>query len=326
MDAAGLRRPDHTAGAIPRCRPGRPLRLHRPDVSRAQGQAIEPGAAGRWQRLAQAKASGELDREGDGDVGHREPVFQKVIPSVREAGLGQPQPGEEPCRVILHDLRLPPLFRLEPPVAQDERLREGQRGIRVVQPVEIGAVFRVPGGHGESAAAVAHREVDGNRAGFGHPSLAVHQQRHGAERVLRKERLPQHARGEGEHLQLVIQPEFFQGPERPEGSCVVAVPELDHGALPKGDGPCIVPGAGRAASLAGESAPSLAAPIPPRMAVPGAGPAGNSTPASGASQADPLKTGVSAAPGRAEGQGAARSPDFFRPSVKKVLASHRSHL
>ena len=169
-----------------------------------------------------------MQRVADRDVGHGEAFAAEPFARADRGGDGA-KARAEPARVILRHLRLAPLGRLETGIAEVDRLREGERGLPEMQPVQIGAVFGLDGIEREGVRAVPRRGpmADGRR--FRHPQMPVHQQRHRAERIvveITRRLLP---RREGQHAQAVGKPRLLQRPERPERARVGGMVQNDGG-------------------------------------------------------------------------------------------------
>ena len=155
-----------------------------------------------------------MQRPDDGDIGNREAPGAEIVARFQR-GLQHPQPGEEPDPVILHDLRHLPFLRLQVAVAEYQRLREGQRRVAAVQPVEPEGVVRLVRRDPERRRAVAVHEVVADGPGLRHPGVAVDQAGHRAERI---DLLVVLVVGAGRKLQrhqLIVEPHLFQRPHAP---------------------------------------------------------------------------------------------------------------
>ena len=98
------------------------------------------------------------ERVCNGNVSDGEAAGGHIVRAVHER-LETREPAERPFRIILGRLWQPPLGLLEPGVAKDNRLREGQRRLAAMERVEIGAVSPLLGPHGKRRAGVAIGEV-----------------------------------------------------------------------------------------------------------------------------------------------------------------------
>lgn len=91
--------------------------------------------------------------DGSGEAVCREPV------ALFHGLLHRAQPRKEPALVVLGHLGLAPFGWLEVGVAQHQGLREGQRGIAHVQPVEVGGEVCLLRLHGQARPGVQGAQV-----------------------------------------------------------------------------------------------------------------------------------------------------------------------
>jgi hypothetical protein len=179
--------------------------------------------------LCQAEVLGQQQGIAHGDIGRSEAAGAEEI--VRLQGrIHRAQPREEPAGVVGGHLRRQAIRRLHVGVAQHQRLREGERGVAHVQPVQVRAISRVGHRNVEVAGAVARGQVLADGGRFGQTHRPVHEQRHRAQRVVGQEMAGVHPRRKRQHAQGVGQAQFFQQPKGAERAGADAVVQGDHGA------------------------------------------------------------------------------------------------
>ena len=191
---------------------------------RPRQEPVQVGGGLRPVAVVQAEDAAQVERIADRDVGNGKTPGDQVV-AVLKKRVQAAQPGQEPLRVVLsHGALL--RRRLEGRVAQVDGLREGQRRVRLLQPVQVVAVLPVRGLEAQTIVGIAVDQVlaDGDR--LGHRSVAIGEIRHRAQRVQLEEVLVEEPRRERQHLEVVGQAELFQGPERTQGAGATAMPEL----------------------------------------------------------------------------------------------------
>ena len=120
------------------------------------GPGLQPrpiGRDGRRELSVEAELLSQQQRVAHRDVRRREPPGAQLV-GVLQRPIHGPQPRQEPLGVVVgHHLGL---AGLEAAVAQHQRLREGQRRLAEMQPVQPGAIGRIvrpppPAGSGRGA-------------------------------------------------------------------------------------------------------------------------------------------------------------------------------
>jgi len=121
-------------------------------------QALPVGLGGRPPLRLHLQVRRQHQRIAHGHVGSGEAVCREPVAPFHGLLHGA-QPRKEPALVVLGDLGLAPFGWLEVRIAQHQGLREGQRGIAHVQPVEVGRKARLLRLHGQARPGVQGGQV-----------------------------------------------------------------------------------------------------------------------------------------------------------------------